>query len=549
MKNALYRGLTALTLSTALAGFSTSCTKDLDQTPKYELTGDKVYVGLAGYKQVLAKLYGGFALTGASGPGSGDITGIDAGTSDYIRQWWSAQELTTDEAVIAWNDPGVQEWHKLSWDASDPLTRGFYSRLYYEIAICNEFLREATDDKLSSRLSSSEQEQGKLFRAEARFLRAVAYYHVIDLFGNGPFVTEKDPVGGPLPVYNTRQQLYSFVESELLALTNDLATPRTNEYGRVDQAAAHGFLARLYLNAGVYTGTPQYAKAATEAKAVIDAGYTLSTTAAPAVASAYGRLFLADNHLASAKSEIIWPVIFDVNSVQSYGGTTFLINGATSGADASWQRLVGQTTGWGGLRTTSALFDKFFLAGGDTTRDRRGRFYTKGQTLAITDLSQFTQGLGVVKYRNVNSAGVAQGASLNFSSVDFPMLRLADMMLIYAEAATRGSGDRTLALGYVNQIRRRGFGLPTTTASATADITDAQLTSDFILDERARELHWEGTRRTDLIRYSKFVTGAYLWPWKGGISGGKAVDDKYKLFPIPASDLTANPNLKQNPGY
>ena len=545
MKKAVYRGLTALFLSTALFGLSTSCTKDLDQTPKYELTPDKVFVNLAGYKQVLAKLYGGFALTGPSGPGSGDIIGIDAGTSDYIRQWWSAAELTTDEAVIAWNDPGVQEWHRMNWDATNPLTRGLYSRLYYEIAICNEFIREATDDKLSSRVAGSELAQGKLFRAEARFLRAVAYSHVIDLYGNGPFVTDKDAVGAGLPPYATRQALYNFVESELLALTTELAPARSNEYGRVDQAAANGMLARLYLNANVYTGTPQYAKAAEYAKKVVDAGYTLSTTpSASAPISAYGRLFLADNNMAPASNEIIWPVIFDVNSVQSYGGTTFIVNGSTSGSDANWQRIVGQSTGWGGLRTTRALFDKFFLAGGDTTRDRRGRFYTRNQSLEINDLSQFTQGLGVLKFRNVNSAGVGQGAPLNFSSVDFPMLRLADMMLIYAEAATRGSADRATALGYVNQIRARAFN-----NAAGSTITNAQMTSDFILDERARELHWEGTRRSDLIRYNRFVESAYLWPWKGGVAAGQGVAAKFKLFPIPAADLTANPSLKQNPGY
>ena len=300
MKEMLFRGLTALTLSTALVGLSTSCTKDLDQTPKYELTPDKVYVGLAGYKQVLAKLYGGFALTGSTGPGSGDIVGIDAGTSDYIRQWWSAQELTTDEAVVAWNDPGIQDWHRMNWDASNPLVRGIYSRIYYEISICNEFIRESTDDKLGSRVASGELAQAKLFRAEARFLRAVAYMHIIDMFGNGPFVTDQDVVGAGNPKYGTRQQLYSYVESELQALTTDLAASRTNEYGRVDQAAAHGYLARLYLNAGVYTGTPQFTKAAEEAKKVIDSGYTLNTTAAAPVSSAYGRLFLADNHVTSA---------------------------------------------------------------------------------------------------------------------------------------------------------------------------------------------------------------------------------------------------------
>jgi hypothetical protein len=548
MKNALSRGLIALTLSTALLGLSTSCTKDLDQTPRYELTPDKVYVSLPAYKQVLAKLYGGFALTGPTGPDSGDIIGIDAGTSDYIRQLWSAQVLTTDEAVVAWNDPGIQDWHRLNWTSGNPLVRGLYSRIYYEIAICNEFLRESTDDKLNSRLSGDDVAQAKLFRAEARFLRAVAYSHVIDLYGGGPFVTDADAVGAGLPPYNTRQQLYNFVESELLALTNELALPRTNEYGRVDRAAAHGYLARLYLNAGVYTGTPQFAKAAEQAKKVIDAGYTLTATPGTAV-SAYGRNFIADNNRAPAAGEIVWPIIFDVNNVQSFGGTTFLVNGATSGSDAAWQRLVGQSTGWQGLRTTKALFDKFFLSGGDTAVDRRGRFYTRGQTLEINDLSQFNQGLGVLKYRNINSDGVSQSTPQNFSSVDFPMLRLADMMLIYAEAATRGGGDRAIALNYVNQIRRRGFGLPIATASSVADISDAQMTPQLILDERARELFWEGQRRTDLIRYNQFVENTYLWPWKGGVAEGRGVDPKYKLFPIPAADLTANPNLTPTPGY
>ncbi|MDQ2771941.1 MAG: RagB/SusD family nutrient uptake outer membrane protein, partial [Bacteroidota bacterium] len=130
-------------------------------------------------------------------------------------------------------------------------------------------------------------------------------------------------------------------------------------------------------------------------------------------------------------------------------------------------------------------------------------------------------------------------------------LRLADMLLIYAEATARSAAgtDRATAVGYINQIRRRGFGLPITTPSATADISDAQLTANFVLDERAREMHWEATRRTDLIRYGQFTTSTYLWPWKGGVAAGRSVAATRNVFPLPLADLTANPNLKQNDGY
>ena len=542
MKNTLSRGLVVLTLSTALAGLSTSCIKDLDQQPKFEVTPDKVYVDLAGYKQVLGKLYAGFAVTGQTGgAGSGDIGGIDEGTSDYLRQYWSAQELSTDEAVVAWNDLGVQDWHNMNWDSNNPLIRGIYNRFYYEIAICNEFIRESSDEKLNSRLSGADVAAAQKFRAEARFLRAVAYTHVIDLFGNGPFVTEASGVGFTAPPYATRKELFAYVEKELLDLDSQLPAARTNEYGRVDKAASWAILARLYLNAEVYTGTARYTDAAVQAKKVIDAGYSLvPVSASSKVSSAYGRNFLADNNMAPTTGEIIWPIVIDATRTQGYGATTFLINGAT-GADANWQRRVGQTVGWNGLRTTSRLFNLF----ADTAIDRRGRFWTTGQTKEIADITQFPQGFGVLKYRNVNAAGTAQGGAQNFSSVDFPMIRLSDLMLTYAEAVLRGgTGSRTVALGYVNAIRARAF-----EGVAGSSITDAEFTTDFILDERARELFWEGYRRTDLIRYKRFVEASYVWPWKGGASAGKGVDAFRVLYPIPNSDLSANPNLKQNTGY
>ncbi|GAA3996268.1 RagB/SusD family nutrient uptake outer membrane protein [Hymenobacter fastidiosus] len=525
--------------------------KELDQKPRFELTPENVYVDLQGYRQVLAKLYGGFALTGQQGPaGSGDIGGIDEGTSDYLRQFWSAQELSTDEALTNWTDPGIRDWHNMNWNSNNPLITGLYSRIYYEIAICNEFIRESSDEKLAARLSSEDAAKVKQYRAEARFLRAVSYMHALDLFGNGPFVTENDPVGFFQPPYYTRPQFFAFVEQELTALAADadFAAPRSNEYARVDKAAAWAMLSRLYLNAQVYTGTARFTDAAIQAKKVIDAGYALNTTAAPNVASAYGRLFLADNNTASARAEIIWPVALDANKTQSYGGTTFLVNGST-GPNPEWQKATGQTTNWAGFRTTKGLFNLF----ADTALDTRGRFWTKKvdnskRSVEIADHYAFEDGLGVLKYRNVSSAGVGQGGAQNFSSIDFPMIRLAEVMLTYAEAVTRGgTGDANLALTYVNQIRRRAYAQPINTASTIADVSSLSL--NFILDERGRELFWEGYRRTDLIRFNRFTTSAYLWPWKGGVKDGKAVSDNLNLYPIPSSDLSVNQNLKQNPGY
>jgi hypothetical protein len=104
-------------------------------------------------------------------------------------------------------------------------------------------------------------------------------------------------------------------------------------------------------------------------------------------------------------------------------------------------------------------------------------------------------------------------------------------------------GDAAQALQYVNQLRERAYN------NSTGNINQNQLTLDFILDERARELKWEAHRRTDLIRFGRFTEGTYLWPWKGGVKDGRAVESYRNLFPIPSSDVTANPNIKQNTGY
>ena len=146
----------------------------------------------------------------------------------------------------------------------------------------------------------------------------------------------------------------------------------------------------------------------------------------------------------------------------------------------------------------------------------------------------------IIKNIKYSNGAPGSDASGNFVDADIPLYRLADIYLMYGEAVSRGGsgGDAATALGYVNALRTRAGG----TAVASINI-------DFFLDERSREMSWEATRRTDLIRYGKFTSGSYLWPWKGGVVTVTTIPSSYNLFPIPLRALQANPNLTQNPGY
>ena len=193
-----------------------------------------------------------------------------------MRLYFQAQELSTDEAVIAWGDAGIQDFHNMNWSSSNPFLQGLYYRCYYQITLCNDFIRQSADDVVSGRgITGTDASDIKKYRTEARFLRAYQYSIIMDLFGTGPFVTENDILGASLPKQATRIELFNYVESELKAIDPDLADARTNEYGRADKAAAWALLARIYLNAEVYTGTAHYNDAIIYSKKVIDAGYSL----------------------------------------------------------------------------------------------------------------------------------------------------------------------------------------------------------------------------------------------------------------------------------
>jgi starch-binding outer membrane protein, SusD/RagB family len=561
-----------------------SCTNDLNQVPDNgdAKSSDEFFKDPASYKQFLAKIYAGLAVTGQQGPaGSADIKGIDEGPSDYLRGYYYLQELTTDLAVIAWGDQTIQDFHSQTWTSLDTFLNATFARFSFQIVNCNEFLRQTSDEKLAERgVDAALKTEIGYYRAEARFMRALTYWHLLDAFGGGSLVTEDSPIDFYYPDYATRAELYNFVESELKTIIPLLKPAKTNEKYRADQSAAKMLLAKLYMNAKVYVNDNDgFNKAVPLLNEIIASGYTIHN---PAGRNGYQELFLADNDKNGAQNEFIFAVGSDGLSTQGFGSTTFLTHAAVGGSMN--KNNFGINGGWGGLRTTSAFVSMF---PGTTptanSTDTRGNFYKDGQKLEITDISVFTDGYAVQKFRNITTTGLTQlpqyqidyekykidkkyyddhhkddptlvepveptppqAGSDNkgdFVDADFPLFRLADAYLLYAECAARGAAGANLgtAVTYVNALRNR---------AKTNTITQSELTLQFILDERARELHWECHRRTDLIRFGKFTGGSYIWPWKGGVASGAPTQSYRDIFPIPANALSANTKLIQNPGY
>ena len=506
-----------------------SCEKDLNQMPHTETTSASVYAEAANYKAVLAKIYASFVINGQQkGGGNADLASNNG--QDYMRSFFNLQECGTDEVASTWLEGDkVGDLTYLSWDANDPWVADMYYRIYYTIALANEFLRNAGDAKIAG-FTDAEQQDIRHFRAEARFLRALAYYHALDLFRNVPFVTEADQVGAFIPPRYEATQVFNFIESELKAIDPDLLSKDATEYGRASKAAAWTLLSKLYLNAQVYTGTDHYTDCITYCNKVIsEGGYSLE--------SDFKKLFNADNN--KRTNEIIFPLPIDAVHTVSWGATTYLICGEVSNtSDFQKPENYGVTSGWGMFRVRGEIPAKFNAA------DGRNLFFTEGQTQYLDVIDNQRNGYFLEKWTNLTDDGQTASNTVDGGvNTDFPLFRLADVYLMLAESVLRGGSGSSqgTALDLVNQLRARAFG---DKYEASGKINLAELTTDFILDERARELCWECTRRTDLIRYNKFTTADYIWQWKGGIKDGRAVDSKYNIYPIPASDLTANPNLK-----
>ena len=544
----------------------TSCFSDLDTEPldDNELVSSKVYSTADGYMGMLAKCYSSLILTGQKGGdgGDGDLQGANEGYSGYVRLLFYLQELSTDNFLMPSSSNGLRKMLNMQWDASNaPVVTWTYQRLYMAIAYCNEFLRECTEDKLRAR--GLWEEMGadfEAYRAEARFIRAYCYAALCDMFGNVPYIDENTGVKD-VPVQWSRKDIFEYAEKELLDIDSKLKDSHVAKYGHVDRVAAWFLLSRMYLNAETWIKVNRYDDALKYAKKVIEEGnYPLARD--------YREIFLADNDQCS---EIIWPLCQDGQKAQSSAGTNFYVKAFVNGPmNELYQTGVG-SRGWGNVRAKTTLVDAFDPADvpfdvndswGNNKADKRALFMTAlpnqrketwDDNLAMT--STFTCGYGYIKWRNVtrNDQPAPQGEA--YTSIDFPMFRTGEAYLIAAEAILRGAqgGTRAQALNYVNEIRQRAYmsgkyAKDGVRSDVAGTITDAQLTLDFILAERQRELASELVRRTDLVRFGKFTKGNN-WDWKNGERLGADVDDHFNVFPIPETERTNNPNLVQNDGY
>ena len=536
----------ALAIITVI-GIMTSCANDLDQSikdPQTNTTFDS--------EGLLAKIYGNLHLTGTVGPsGNADMQQFDEGNSSLHRRVFEAEELCSDECIWTWQgDAGIPELTNISWNSSHGYNELTYYRIMYNITLCNFYLDQTEGTSDAQMLQN---------RAEVRFIRALHYYFFIDLYGKAPFKTHYND---ELPTQISRKDCFDFVVKELKSIIGEenvvegeVLLENANApkyYGRASIPAAQMLLARLYLNAGVYTGTTQWQLAKEYSDAVINSAYGLCTEPLNGY-TAYEQIFMGDNgENDNARQEIIFPIRCDGISSRSYGAAMYCIASCT-GDGTPTQGLA--SSQWTCNRARQALVLKFFSSENDipytndinevrtAAGDDRAMFFSgkdlvkdnNQRSFSTEEKTTFSAGLGILKWTNVRCDGSTPSDVAN-PDTDVPLFRVAEAYLTRAEANYRlGNSD---ALNDINTLRER----------ANAERLTSLSEMD-ILDEWAREFYFEGRRRSDLIRFGVFTSGSYVWDWKGGSYTGTGVQDFYKLYPIPANELAANANMTQNPGY
>ena len=564
MKNIFIKTIAAAALTLGMTG----CVNDLDISsidPQSSPTADPM--GL------LAKCYGVLGLTGQDGgTGNGDLS-LDEGESGFYRTTFNLQELPTDECMWAWQtDPDIPQITMMNWNSSSVRVQWTYTRLTYDITLFNNYLTQVEDN-----------EENRQYRAEVRFLRALHYWYMLDLFGKSPFKTEFNIT--ELPVEYSGNQMYGWLDQELTDIENEMNATGTGvgafndsqNFGRADLGAVYLLHARLALNSAVYSDSinpeTEYRKAIDYCNKIEQSGaYSLSDKEKNGN-SGYAQLFMADNDQnVDAMNEIIFPIRQDGLRTRQYSGSLMLIAGSRSAAMPNY----GMKESWTCLFARKAMTQKFFPSlsnvplvpdGAETSDDQtkaaeldqqygtsvqqlidaagddRALLYSgcaNGvRTISTEAVTDFKNGLSLVKWTNMKSDNTG-GQDLSWPDTDIPLLRYAEVFLIRAEANWRLGADATTVMNDINVLRQR---------ANTRLFNAGDITEDNIRDEWCREFFMEGRRRSDLVRFGCFTGNKYVWDWKGGTANGTTVDSHFDVYPIPADDVMNNANLTQNPGY
>ena len=549
-----------------------SCTKDLNITPidPNVITSGNITNSPADVEAALAKVYASFLINGqgnsdANGTGA-DITTDNDDFNTYQRAMWNLQELTTDEAICAWGDAGISDLNAQTWQKSNPFLTALYDRCVLSVSYANSVINLTKGNTAYAK-----------YNAEARFLRALSYSYAMDLFGNPPFITENSTIGAVYPtqidkdVKKARPILFNYIVKELKAIAPLLGKPGFS-YPRADQACAWMLLAKLYLNEQVYTYntslTTNWDSCAMYCDSVINCGaYQLATNYRMNFGSNNG--YDVPGAIAS-NPEMIFALANNGLYTQGSVGSTFMIQSCSNGTyinaathlglpgNANWggnrgkvqflNELVDTLTTYGGNIQFGTHADSIFSA----NPDQRIYLHLLADYQIYSPTAVYPNGVGEYKFTNnqvnttyskggVNDTTQAPWYNPTYSSTAYPIFRLADAYLMRAECENNTSNIAD-AVTDINFVRAR--------AKATA-ITAAALSDPlFIMYERGREFYYEGQRRTDLVRFGQFVQGNYNWAWKGNSFSGMALGiSDFNIFPLPSSELTANPNIVQNPGY
>ncbi len=520
--------------------------------------------------RMFTKCYACMALIGQSGPDSdSDVEDIDAGTSGFYRTIWYCNELSTDEAWWIWNDAEAKQLNQTNWTGTNTMIRAIYTRLNLNIKYCNHYLNYAKGD--------SQEEQYR--QAEVRFIRALHYYHLMDMYLYVPFSIEEST---EYPHFKPRHEIYAWLVDELKDLIDKLPAARVSDY-RVGKAAAQLLLARTYLNADIYNkynsawvANKTWDKALEMATAVINDNPQHSlvtekiTTDSAFVYTAYQQLFMGDNHRKEIIKESLLQIYQDGLYAQSYASSMMLVGAQRIAGMTAW----GIEAEWHSMRTSPTMVDKFLDPMGidrntalemkydeyempAKLHDDRAILCSYAPATGYTFSLEGNQGIGDTKnlfdsWAALKFTGVYSSAALpklsprqsnDWPDTDIPLLRLAEAYMIQAEAKFR-SGNVAGALDIINNVIR---------ARANADPLPS-LDEQTLLDEWSREFYYEGRRRIDLVRFGRFFGEAAdvnRYHWEGRMAKNDGVQnyvtgtpEYMNWFPIPSEDKRSNPNYK-----